>query len=756
MNSSPLRRPTARTNVGSTPGRPLRSSSVVSPIASISITSSTVKPISCLLVPPPPPPPPSPASSPLPNSRMIVEPAGPASGDGSGEGGGRPSARHPSTTVTSVPRTFTSPATTGGAPGIRVVGRRGRISRTWSTSAAQANVPTRNTSNRTETRLPSVIGCEEAKILQGVRLSKQICAVLPCRLSECGTHVLGPFGRERQLDTGHRMRERKRRRVQQLARRQRLEPLRFRPCRRRHAATPTKRVLAVADDGTADVREVHTNLVRATGAESDAEQVDVREPRDDGGVGRRVPAALRDRHPFAVFGIARDRRFDVDHILAQMSPHERRVHTLHGPLLDGARQAAVGEIAFRDDEQPGRVAVEPMHDPWTARFRGRAARQLGAPPDQHIHERVVPVAGTRMDDESRRLVEHREVLVLIHEIQSGVVGRVNAWGCFVGQLDRDFHPAFQKRRGAQRFAAHGHALVGDEASGLGTRKGELVSEKTVETFSGSNDTESDVQGSAARASFARCCARPSCHSESPSAIAPIVMAESATLKVGQRQAPMPTSTKSTTPCALRIRSIKLPTAPPHTSASAISRNRSPGRVPRTSDASTNSATTARPRKIQREFSPTCRPNAAPSLYTRRNCTTSPTMRSGSRRARNDSAISLVTKSETTTAVAVPQNNRRSAALTIFLSGLALDAQAGVRERIEAVEPDGLAALLATAEALGRAVQPAQRLVHVPQVPPLLRREQKLFLAFHRVGALIGHVKGVAREIPVGRLEARVE
>src|SRR6185503_15454924 len=102
-------------------------------------------------------------------------------------------------------------------------------------------------------------------------------------------------------------------------------------------------------------------------------------------------------------------------------------------------------------------------------------------------------------------------------------------------------------------------------------------------------------------------------------------------------------------------------------------------------------------------------------------------RSGRRRARNDSAISLVTKSETTTAVAVPQNNRRSAAFTIFLFRLALDAQAGVRERIETDEPDRFTALLAAPEALRRAVQPAQRLVHVPQVPPLLRREQKCFL-----------------------------
>src|SRR2546422_11380253 len=128
---------------------------------------------------------------------MIVEPVVPASGDGVGERGGRPSARHPSTTVTSVPRTFTSPATTGGAPGIRVVGRRGRISRTWSTSVAHAKLPTRNTSRRAGARLPSVIGCEEAKILQGVGLSKQICVRPPRCFRQRGTQVIGPLGRQR-------------------------------------------------------------------------------------------------------------------------------------------------------------------------------------------------------------------------------------------------------------------------------------------------------------------------------------------------------------------------------------------------------------------------------------------------------------------------------------------------------------------------------------------------------------------------------
>src|SRR5439155_14413153 len=106
MNRSPFRRPTARTSVGSTPGRSCRSSSVVSPAASISSTSSTVKPSSrCEPFSAPPPPPVLFPFRLL--SRISVEPAAPpragrgagaeGGGGGGGGGGGRRKGRQPPT-----------------------------------------------------------------------------------------------------------------------------------------------------------------------------------------------------------------------------------------------------------------------------------------------------------------------------------------------------------------------------------------------------------------------------------------------------------------------------------------------------------------------------------------------------------------------------------------------------------------------------------------------------------------------------------
>src|SRR3989441_6270477 len=244
--------------------------------------------------------------------------------------------------------------------------------------------------------------------------------------------------------------------------------------------------------------------------------------------------------------------------------------------------------------------------PYTTLFRsprGRPLRERRAPPHEDVHQCVVPVAGAGVHHQARRLVEHGEVLILVHEAQLPMSRGVRAGRVLRGELDRHYRAALQPGRGAQRRAVAGDAFGGDEAGGDSAGQRKLIGDEAVETLGlGGRDTERDGghQGSAALASFARSCARPSSQRETASAIAPTVMAESATLKVGQRAEPIPTSTKSTTPCALRRRSTTLPTAPAHTSASETMRNRSPGRAERTIERSTNSAAMASPKKIQRE------------------------------------------------------------------------------------------------------------------------------------------------------------
>src|SRR5690349_4447251 len=268
------------------PGSACRRSSASPLTERRSTTSSTVKPRTRLPPPTssttvvPPLPPPSPPPSP------------------GGSGGAWRSARPPSTTVTRVPRTLTNPATTGGAPGIRVGTSRGRISRTRSASAAQTRLPTRNTSSRTTPA--SLIRSEETKILQGVALSKQSRVGGP--LGERWNEVGGPLRAQHQPRAGHRMGQREQSRVQQLPGRERLDPLGSLARRRGHAAAAPGCVLAVADHGMAHVREMHADLVGATGLELHPHQIDVREARHDAHARYRVATPGQDRHALAVAG----------------------------------------------------------------------------------------------------------------------------------------------------------------------------------------------------------------------------------------------------------------------------------------------------------------------------------------------------------------------------------------------------------------------------------------------------------------------
>src|SRR3712207_5737029 len=114
------------------------------------------------------------------------------------------------------------------------------------------------------------------------------------------------------------------------------------------------------------------------------------------------------------------------------------------------------------------------------------------------------------------------------------------------------------------------------------------------------------------------------------------------------------------------------------------------------------------------------------------------------------AIAFVTTSRKVTIATTGQNRLALLGppspplpLCIFLALLALDAVPRVRQGVEPLVGDVLPAVVALPERLRRAIEPAERLVDVPEEPPLLAREEEGFLALHRVGALVGHVEGVA-------------
>src|SRR5688500_5924181 len=124
--------------------------------------------------------------------------------------------------------------------------------------------------------------------------------------------------------------------------------------------------------------------------------------------------------------------------------------------------------------------------------------------------------------------------------------------------------------------------------------------------------------------------------------------------------------------------------------------------------------------------------------------------------RCSSARYLVIASRTTTTAAAETKTRRSAALGILFLLLAGDAQPRVGQRVEPLEVDLVAALVAVPELLRRRVEAPERLVHVPEVAALLGREEELLLPLHGVGALVRHVERVGGQVAVGALQGRVE
>src|SRR5271165_1400909 len=84
------------------------------------------------------------------------------------------------------------------------------------------------------------------------------------------------------------------------------------------------------------------------------------------------------------------------------------------------RQAPMRRVSLGDDEQPGRVLVEPVDDARPPNpADSRQARAAMA--DQRVDQRAGRMARRRMDDEAGRLVDHDQMLVLIDDFERQVL-----------------------------------------------------------------------------------------------------------------------------------------------------------------------------------------------------------------------------------------------------------------------------------------------------------------------------------------------
>ncbi len=175
----------------------------------------------------------------------------------------------------------------------------------------------------------------------------------------------------------------------------------------------------IADQGMAQVSEMHANLVGAPGLEVDPNMAMPAKPFDHAVMGDRIPATGSNGHfptvvpvPIQrlVHGPARGQHAQANGlILAGNLPARQHIAEL---LLDFG-------IAGNQQQTAGTL-VQPVDDPrpWQ-RFKSRVKIQQG------IDQGAVRVAGARVHDQPDRFVDHQEIIALIHYLQRDELWPIN-------------------------------------------------------------------------------------------------------------------------------------------------------------------------------------------------------------------------------------------------------------------------------------------------------------------------------------------
>ena len=169
---------------------------------------------------------------------------------------------------------------------------------------------------------------------------------------------------------------------------------------------PAPAVGGIADERMTERREMHADLVGASRLEPAAQQRGEAEALQHFDMGaRRLPRG-DDRHRRATRRMPADRR--VDGAAARdVARGQREIFAGHGSRLQRPHERGVRGQGLGDDQEAARVLVEPVDD-----AGARHLLQLRRMMEERVQQRARPVAGARMHDEPRRLVDDEQSLVL--------------------------------------------------------------------------------------------------------------------------------------------------------------------------------------------------------------------------------------------------------------------------------------------------------------------------------------------------------
>ena len=133
---------------------------------------------------------------------------------------------------------------------------------------------------------------------------------------------------------------------------------------------------------------------------------------------------------------------------------QRQVLARHGAGLQLAHEGRLHGQRLRDDQEAAGVLVEAVDDAG-ARHAGELRRVM----QERIQQRAVPVAAARVHDETRRLVDHEQCVVLVDDRQRHRFGQERHFPRIGFRADHDpfaaVDPGGRRRRAAVERGAAG-------------------------------------------------------------------------------------------------------------------------------------------------------------------------------------------------------------------------------------------------------------------------------------------------------------
>ena len=160
-----------------------------------------------------------------------------------------------------------------------------------------------------------------------------------------------------------------------------------------------------------DVAKVNSDLVGSPGPGPNENEGPIRPPREDTELRLGRAAVRQDGHPPRRPWVATYRSLDTAFLFVEYSGDPSQVLLLDrsGGELPLERVERLRRLG--DDENSRRLLVDSMHDAGTDRVVGR--REVTRREKPFDQRRGARGPGTRMDDETGRLVERDNVIVLI-------------------------------------------------------------------------------------------------------------------------------------------------------------------------------------------------------------------------------------------------------------------------------------------------------------------------------------------------------